>query len=162
MYTDLLLLDHCGKPSPPAALGRQCSSDPAEQFFVLGRTSQRGGTSSRSAPSVPESRGTRLTQPRPHMKISDCLMFFWADQHEKVEKDRVAGAPTARSMRIAVPRNSYPINQARTAITSRYSASTNVISSPPRLCSDHNVSSSVRSSLAASSPKEVKARFAGP
>src|SRR5215469_10596463 len=100
-----------------------------------------------------------------HVRDADFSLkwiVFRADQHEKVENDRVVGAPTARSMRFAVPRNSYPITQARTAITSRYSASTNVISSPPRLCLDHNVSSSARSSVAASSPKEAKARFVGP
>ena len=52
--------------------------------------------------------------------------------------------------------------QARTAITSRYSAGTTVSSSPPRLCDDHKATSS-RCSLAASvSLNEAKARWVGP
>src|SRR5215813_4126327 len=65
-------------------------------------------------------------------------------------------------LRCAKIRRECPEPQTRTAFTSRYSDETTVSSSPPRLCADHNASSSMRSLRAANSSNDANARLVGP
>jgi hypothetical protein len=79
---------------------------------------------------------------------------------QKDNPGKLHGIPLARSR--AASSVGAPVNQARIATTSRYSAATKVRSLPARLCVDHNVSSSSRSLLADISSREPNARLVGP